>query len=48
MAAKKEEANAVNGAEDPAVTLFRNYVRIPSISRGEDYKKHYGKLRTRT
>ena len=28
--------------EDPAVSLFREYVRIPSVSRGEDYLKHYG------
>ena len=28
--------------EDPAVTLFRDYVRIPSVSRGDDYQKHYG------
>ena len=30
------------GDENPAVTLFREYVRIPSVSRGEDYRKHYG------
>ena len=30
--------------ENPAVTLFREYLRIPSVSRGEDYKKHYGEV----
>lgn len=35
---------ATNGdtpAEDPAVTLFREYIRIPSISRGDNYLQHY-------
>ena len=39
----KEATNGdASAAEDPAVTLFREYIRIPSISRGDDYLKHYG------
>lgn len=34
--------NSEDPHENPAVTLFREYLRIPSISRGEDYQKHYG------
>ncbi|CAI7988732.1 Aminoacylase-1 [Geodia barretti] len=33
--------NADTPAEDPAVTLFREYIRIPSISRGDNYLQHY-------
>ena len=35
--------NADTPAEDPAVTLFREYIRIPSISRGDNNLQHYGR-----
>ena len=31
------------GVEDPAVSLFREFLRIPTVSRGEGYEKYYGK-----
>ena len=42
--AKKSRQGEENETEDPAVTLFREYLRISTISRGEDYQKHYGRL----
>ena len=48
--AKKARQDELNGEvaeedEDPAVTLFREYLRIPTVSRGDDYQKHYGEIR---
>ena len=37
--------NKVTEEEDPAVTLFREYLRIPTVSRGDNYQKHYGEMR---
>ena len=36
--------NGGDSHENPAVTLFREYLRIPSVSRGEDYQEHYGEV----
>ena len=41
--AKKSRQEEEDETEDPAVTLFREYLRIPTISRGENYQKHYGR-----
>ena len=47
--AKRARHNELNSEfekeEDPAVTLFREYLRIPTVSRGDDYQKHYGERR---
>ena len=42
--AKKSRQEEEDETEDPTVTLFREYLRIPTISRGENYQKHYGRL----
>ena len=39
----EEAVSGLTTAEHPAVTLFREYIRIPSISRGDNYLQHYGK-----
>ena len=48
--AKRARHNELNGEfeeeEDPAVSLFREYLRIPTVSRGDDYQKHYGEIRS--